>query len=115
MELLNDKINLCSLRVLPDSMISATICHSRPTRKFRRRINSVSEAMAKVNEATIRKFRGHDDLSKVTVKAHELLELSFESTATFYDDSFNSATISHEVYGDYLCGGDNHCSDRLRL
>ena len=70
--------------------------------------------MAKVNEATIRKFKDHDDLSKVTVKSHELVELSFNSTATVYDDGFNSVTINHEVYGAYLCGETHLCSDQSR-
>ena len=106
LESLSYKINLCSLRVLPDSMIYAAICRSKPTQKDSWNMDSDPGAMAKINQATVRKFKDHDDLSKVTVKAHELLELSFKSAATVYDDSFNSATINHEVYGDYLCGGD---------
>ena len=63
-------------------------------------------AMVDINQATVRKFKDYDDLSKATIKAHELLELSFKSRATMYDDSFDSATINHEFYGKYLCGGD---------
>ena len=87
------------LRVVSDSMISAAVCRSKLAQQDSWKVDSDPGAMAEINQATVRKFRPYRDLSNVTVKAHELLELSFKSTATVYDDSFDSATINHEVYG----------------
>ena len=101
---LSNKVNLFSLRVASDSMISAAVCGSKLTQQSISELDSDPGAMTEVNQATVRKFRPYRDLSNVTVKAHELLELSFKSTATVYDDSLDSATINHAVYGKYLCG-----------
>ena len=106
LEPLNYKINLFSLRVISDSVISAAVCRSKLAQQDSWKVDSDPGAMAEINQATVRKSRPYTDLSNVTVKAHELLELSFKSTATVYDDSFDSATINHEVYGKYLCGGN---------